>query len=86
MAILQTFSFNASLCGDGVSSTINLDVSNWLKGFNGLPNSPSTVIAVTPSSGVTLLSASISNNILQVTFNSAPANNLVFNLAVALGF
>lgn len=74
------------LLGDGVSSSISIDLTNYLRVLNVLPNTPAGILSVSATSGVTVASSSLSGNILSVTFTSAPASGLNFGLSVSLYF
>jgi hypothetical protein len=74
MAIQQFVPINAiQLYGDGVSTSITIDISNYLRGLNVLPGIPASVLAVTGTTGFTVSSFSLSGAMLTVNFVTAPA-------------
>jgi hypothetical protein len=72
--------------GDGVSTTIIVDLSNYIRALSTLPNVASGVFNITNNGAYTITGSSISQNILSVTFSTAPTNGVNFNLNVYLTF
>jgi hypothetical protein len=88
MAIFQGQAFSLQLYGDGTSTEVSLDLTKYLNSYNTLPNTPTSVLAVTTEGGgsPSVSSYSFVGSTLSVVFSSAPEANTYFLLNISLLF
>lgn len=71
MSIQQYQNIQMTLYGDGISTTITVDVSNYLRALNTLPNIPAGIVGA--NSNYTISSFSMVGPHVTVVFATAPA-------------
>lgn len=87
MNLKQVISISGvNLLGDGITTSTQIDLTNYIKSLSVLPNIPYGIYSVNATSGVIVSSSSITGNILSVIFSTAPTNNLQFGLGIQLTF
>lgn len=86
MAILQDVGFLIGCAGDGLSSSVTIDLHNYIIASHVLPITPSKLVFVSDSGGHAILSSSLSGTKVTVNFVAAPLNGSSINLDITLGF
>jgi hypothetical protein len=73
MSMQQYGQFSFVLYGDGTSTSITLDITNFVRTSNILPNVPQSVVGYSVSGGIpSIASCSLAGMLMTITFSSAP--------------
>lgn len=86
MAITQSVSFVLPIVGDGVSTTMDIDLYNYIAEKNVLPKTPSVVQWVGLDAGGPAVTATLSGSVIHLSFASALGTVPAYNLTIQLGF
>lgn len=86
MAITQIVSFIIPILGDGVSTTMDIDLHDYIELKQVLPKQPSTVQWVGLDSGGPAVTATLNGTVVSLTFATALATLPAYTLTLQLGF
>lgn len=85
MALYRVESFAITTLGDGVSTTITVDLYEDIAAVTILPKNPRVIVSTSSNGGI-ITSATLVGSAVDVVFATPPSANFQFNINITLGF